>query len=1270
MKKDSIGLAMITRDCAETLQQCLLSVYGLFDQVVIVDTGSVDNTVAVAKKFDAEVYHFQWVDDFAAARNESFNRLKTEWAFWIDSDDVIVGREYLEDMLQKCTEQNLRGVVLEYLYAFDSVGERFLAEHIDPVIQRGHLVSQEAIKQLIKRCVTTQYRERLVRNDPSWRWVYPVHEALPSAGHKLGKYDKIKIIHRRHTRKRGVPNRRNLDILLKVPSDKYDERILFYLGLEHAQHQEFEAAISAFERYLPKSTVSDEKYLALHFLGDLYRFKGDLDRSVSYDLQAVALRPTWRDAYAGLLETHVKKQDWNLAIYYGAMTKRAEIPETPFAINPLHEEIGWVGDYVRALMEVGQLEEALAESEIASSRVPEDLGHQHNVDTLSVALNLRRGQQAVADAAEFFLRHDDAETAGLIIARSDPVVRDCEAIRKWIRIAGVACGAASRGDIPREELRKYEETWDEPRVKYLFDHISQMPEVKTLLQVGGPLESSILYKEYGLEAKRVEKVDEIAVGSYDAVVLWNCLERVKLPDVVVSAARQVINPGGYFFSFVSNGPSSKGLAPPSSERARLRAYSVDAFRQVMGTVRMPALLGGGPADSGDLALMIPMPIGSVRGRNIAMVCPLAPEIWGPESLGRGIGGSEEAVIRLSRAFTRRGHCVTVYGSGFVGADVGPWGEISYKPISGYTPTEILIGWRHPEIFLNQVRPLEAGWRGLWLHDSIGRERVEAASQWVDAIWCISNYHASLYSGIPKIYIGRNGIDPWEIAPCEDEQEVEKRRNLLRMVYVSSPFRGLNVLLGKYWPTIVGKFPQAEMHCYYGWDSADRMGVTATPEGAEYKRQVMGLVGSLPNITWHGRIGQKDLYNELLSSGVWCYPSTWREENCCAAGTMISIPGDHRGGPPRVPIESLVGKSGFPVWTYDEAEDRFKIGTAVRVWQTKIASELVEVLLDDGQRLRVTPEHLLLIRDGQWVQAGDVQVGQRLMALHHRYQVMVKDVDGDWISEHRLVGEWLAKRPLLSGEVVDHLDLLRLDNRAEMLQVMSVSEHSKKTSRGITRRKSTEPKRIAAIREKWATDMEWRARKVWQLQGQGKKLWEMVRSLPQETQLDWLRKRGEAKKRTYARMRIEDSERYAGYAAKWAENGRSSGIENRAAERWARKRQNNHRVVSVRRISGGPVYDMEVEGTHTFVAEGVVVHNCISAYLAQACGAWPVVFPLGALGQSVVFGWKVDDAHFVEAVCDAAQTTVGRQRMMEWARKWLSWDDVATSWERLWLGRLA
>ena len=957
MRKGSVGLAMIVKNCAETLEQCLRSVHRLFDQVVVVDTGSTDNTIEVAKAFGAEVSSFPWIDDFSAARNESFSKLTTEYCFWLDDDDVLVGREYLEDMLQKCIEQNLDGAVLEYLYAFDGVGEKLLTEQIDPLIRAGQLIPQELIQQLGLRCVTTQHRERLVRNDPNWRWMYPVHEAIPSAGHRLGKYTHMKVVHRRHVRKRAVPSRRNLDILLKVPYEKYDERILFYLGLEHAHHQEFDAAVSAFEKYLPKATVSDEKYLALHFLGDLYRFKGDLDRSVGYDLQAVALRPTWRDAYAGLLETHAKKSDWNSCIYYGAMAKRAEIPETPFAINPLHESVGWVGDYVRALMEVGQLQEALDESETALCRVPEDTAHRHNVDTLSVALNLRRGQQAISDAAEFFLRHDDAETAGLIIARSSPVLRDCAEIKKWIRIAGAVCGAASRGEIPKAQLRQYEDTWDDPSVQYVFDHVSQAPEIQSLLQVGGPLETSVLYKEYGLKAVRIERVDQI-VGHYDAVVLWSCLERVKYPDEVVKRAYQVVNPGGYVFALVPNGPSSKGLAPPRFETARLRAYSVDTFRQVMGTVRMPAVLGGAPADAGDLALMVPLPMSSVRSRTIAIVCPLSPEVWGPESLGKGIGGSEEAVIRLSRAFARRGHAVTVYGSGFVGADVDLYGEISYKPVSEYVPTEILLGWRHPEIFVNQVRPLEAGWRGLWLHDSIDRQRVEMASQWVDAIWCISDYHASLYSGISKIYSGRNGIDPHDINPCEDEDEVEKQRNPMRMVYVSTPFRGLNVLLERYWPTIVKQLPQAELHCYYGWDSADKMGVTATPEGAAFKERVMSLVQTLPGVTWRGRIGQPELYKELLKSGVWCYPSTWKEE------------------------------------------------------------------------------------------------------------------------------------------------------------------------------------------------------------------------------------------------------------------------------------------------------------------------NCISSYLAQACGAWPVVFPMGALGQSVVFGWKVDDAHFVEAVCEAAQTQAGRQTMMEWTRRNTSWDDCAAYWERLFIGRLA
>ena len=80
----SVGLAMIVRDAEDTLGVCLKSVAGLFDDVVVVDTGSIDNTVKIAESAGARVSHFTWINDFSAARNYSFSLLNTEWAFWLD----------------------------------------------------------------------------------------------------------------------------------------------------------------------------------------------------------------------------------------------------------------------------------------------------------------------------------------------------------------------------------------------------------------------------------------------------------------------------------------------------------------------------------------------------------------------------------------------------------------------------------------------------------------------------------------------------------------------------------------------------------------------------------------------------------------------------------------------------------------------------------------------------------------------------------------------------------------------------------------------------------------------------------------------------------------------------------------------------------------------------------------------------------------------------------------------------------------------------------
>ena len=88
-EKPRVTLCMIVRNEAHQLADCLSPVAHLFDQIVIVDTGSRDATVEVARRFTPDVHHFEWCDDFAAARNESLRHATGDWIFWLDADDRL-----------------------------------------------------------------------------------------------------------------------------------------------------------------------------------------------------------------------------------------------------------------------------------------------------------------------------------------------------------------------------------------------------------------------------------------------------------------------------------------------------------------------------------------------------------------------------------------------------------------------------------------------------------------------------------------------------------------------------------------------------------------------------------------------------------------------------------------------------------------------------------------------------------------------------------------------------------------------------------------------------------------------------------------------------------------------------------------------------------------------------------------------------------------------------------------------------------------------------
>ncbi len=103
-----ITLSMIVKNEEKNLRECLESVKNVVDEIVIVDTGSTDETIHIAKEFDAEVYHYKWRNDFSSARNYALSKSTGDWILYLDADEKLSEKSISE--INKVTENtNLIG---------------------------------------------------------------------------------------------------------------------------------------------------------------------------------------------------------------------------------------------------------------------------------------------------------------------------------------------------------------------------------------------------------------------------------------------------------------------------------------------------------------------------------------------------------------------------------------------------------------------------------------------------------------------------------------------------------------------------------------------------------------------------------------------------------------------------------------------------------------------------------------------------------------------------------------------------------------------------------------------------------------------------------------------------------------------------------------------------------------------------------------------------------------------------------------------------------
>ena len=88
-----LSIGMIVKNEEKYLDRCLAAIKPILDSIdselIIADTGSTDSTVEIAKKYTDNVFHFEWINDFAAARNSTLDRAKGEWYMFLDADEIF-----------------------------------------------------------------------------------------------------------------------------------------------------------------------------------------------------------------------------------------------------------------------------------------------------------------------------------------------------------------------------------------------------------------------------------------------------------------------------------------------------------------------------------------------------------------------------------------------------------------------------------------------------------------------------------------------------------------------------------------------------------------------------------------------------------------------------------------------------------------------------------------------------------------------------------------------------------------------------------------------------------------------------------------------------------------------------------------------------------------------------------------------------------------------------------------------------------------------------
>ena len=306
----SISLCMIVKDEEAVLKRCLESVKDIVDEIIIVDTGSKDNTKNIAKEYTNKI------DDFSKARNFSFSKATKEYILWLDADDVILEKDKEKFInLKENLNKDVDMVMMRYDISFDENGNSTFSYN----------------------------RERLLKNNNGYKWVSPIHEVIMPYGNII--YTDIAISHKKEKKQY---TKRNLKIFNKMLKEGIilDARQQFYYARELYYNSMYKKAIKEFDKFFSmdnawienKISACLDEYECYTLLNDEKNAIKTLLKSFEYDKPRASI-------CCNIAKHFYLKNNFNTAIFWYklATTLKPKIENGGFEILDYYDYIPYLG---------------------------------------------------------------------------------------------------------------------------------------------------------------------------------------------------------------------------------------------------------------------------------------------------------------------------------------------------------------------------------------------------------------------------------------------------------------------------------------------------------------------------------------------------------------------------------------------------------------------------------------------------------------------------------------------------------------------------------------------------------------------------------------------------------------------------------------------------------------------------------------------------------------------------------------------------------------